>query len=205
MRLVPTPRPAVDAVTAGPWTPVDVDEHLDQPFRMLADHVDRSYDSAFSATFNDHRVLAFRMSYRLGRTARPSWSTTFRLRTCVLAELHDPVPNLRISNRTIHDIETTVFDGVRRVRGTPHRFRQVFSARTRDRAFAHEVLDGPTCSLLLAEPAFTCLECLDDRGLFVFDGDADRDHAVAFVISFVDRLRAGAADTGFARVRAPGA
>jgi hypothetical protein len=180
---------------------------------MFADHFGWSYDLAARATFNDTPVTAFRMSYRLGRAdhqrfdhlrssaARSSWTTTFRLRTCVLAELHDPVPNLRISNRAMYDLLPTVFDHMRRVRGTPRRFRQVFSARTRDRDFAHEVLNDATCSLLLAEPAFTCLECLYDRALFVFDGDASRDHAVAFALSFVDQLRAVTTGTGSARVR----
>jgi hypothetical protein len=200
VRLVPTPRPSVDAVAAGPWTPVeDVNDSLER-FQMFAQH-DGTNELGDEATFGATRVVTFRTSFRAHRTARPAWSTSFRLRTCVLASLNDPVPNLRISNRTIADLETTLFERMRRVRGTPHRFRRVFSARTRDRDFAHEVLNESTCSLLLAEPAFSCLECLDDQVLFVFDGDASRDHAVAFALSFVDQLRAVATGTGSARVR----
>ena len=218
MRLVPTPRPSVEAVAAGPWTPVDdVAERLDKRFRMIADHALRAdYDLGARATINDTHVCAFRTSFRLttggqpdafrldhlgSRAARSSWTTSFRLRTCVLAELHDPVPNLRISNRAIQDLQPTVFDRMRRVRGTSRRFRKIFSARTSDREFAREVLNDQTCSLLLAEPAFSCLECRWDQALFVFDGDASRDHAVAFAVSFVDQLRAVTTGTGSARVR----
>ncbi len=144
MRLVPTPRPSVDAVKAGPWTPVE--DISEQPrFRMFADHRGRAeYGLAASATFNDTKVLAFQMSFRAtgsrysghpdafrldhsgNPAARASWTTSFRLRSCVLVELHDPVPSLLISNRAIYDLEPTFFDGLRRVRSTPRRFRRVF-------------------------------------------------------------------------------
>lgn len=194
----------MEIVAAGPWTAVDVID--EQPrFRLFSEHSGWTYDLAARATFNEVPVFAFRMSCRKKNDVRSVWSTSFRLRTCVVAELPSPVPSLCVSNRAIHDLEKTFFDGMRRVRGTPRPFRQVFSARTHNRDFAREVLNDACCSLLLAEPGFSCVECGYEHALFVFDGDADRDHAVAFALSFVDRLRAATADTGSVRVRVPGA